>query len=149
MRWSVALALVCSLVGCTETDLPRTPTVQVEFRPAESEPAPGLTEVTVAGINDKLYVHEEVVISNADIVKASALDHREMGPTIRVKFTKSASDAFEVFTRNNIGKPLAIFIDGSLVSAPIIRAPVSGAAMISGDFTSEEAEQIANGIIGK
>ena len=53
-------------------------------------------------------------------------------------------------SQENIGKPLAIVVDGTLVSAPVIKAAIpGGVAVIVGSFTQEEAERIADGIVGR
>jgi preprotein translocase subunit SecD len=49
-------------------------------------------------------------------------------------------------TAGHIGGPMAILIDGDVVMAPTLRAPISSSGLISGDFTRREAERIANGM---
>lgn len=49
-------------------------------------------------------------------------------------------------TGNHIGKPVAILIDGQVVVAPALRATIGGSAVVSGNFTKEQAERFANGI---
>ena len=52
-------------------------------------------------------------------------------------------------TAEHIGRPVAILIDGTVVMAPIVRSPIGDSAVISGQFTREEAERIAAGIDGR
>ncbi len=50
---------------------------------------------------------------------------------------------FADITKNNVGKSLAIFLDGAPISAPTIREEITGGiAQISGNFTPEEAKQL-------
>jgi SecD/SecF fusion protein len=49
-------------------------------------------------------------------------------------------------TRNHLGKPVAILIDGEVVAAPTIKSPIGEAAVISGDFTQSDAQRIASGM---
>ena len=48
--------------------------------------------------------------------------------------------------RTILGRPLAILIDGEVVTAPVVRGPISTSALISGDYTRAEAERIVEGI---
>jgi preprotein translocase subunit SecD len=41
---------------------------------------------------------------------------------------------------------MAVLIDGRLVTAPIVRTPISASAIVSGNFTKAEAERIVNGV---
>lgn len=62
---------------------------------------------------------------------------------IGITFTGEGAKLFEEITGENIGKILAIYLDGQLISAPIIQAGISGGqAQITGDFTPAEAKQL-------
>jgi preprotein translocase subunit SecD len=61
-------------------------------------------------------------------------------PIVQLNFNKEGADLFEQITGENIGKPLAILLDGEIVSAPIINDKISGGtAIITGNFNPEEA----------
>jgi preprotein translocase subunit SecD len=47
------------------------------------------------------------------------------------------------------GKPLAVLVDGKVIGAPIVKAPFSGRALITGNFTKEEVDKLLRGINGK
>jgi len=78
------------------------------------------------------------------------LDKAEMGfeqntqaPLILLKFDDEGSDIFEDLTSRNIGKPIAIYIDNVLISAPVVQDVISGGdAQISGQFTVSEAKEL-------
>ena len=58
-----------------------------------------------------------------------------------IDFTKEGKDIFSDITREHVGRTLAIFLDGSPVSLPVIREEITGgSAEISGRFTPEEAK---------
>lgn len=64
-------------------------------------------------------------------------------PTIGLEFNSEGSALFEQITEAQIGKPLAIFLDGAPLSAPMVREKISGGqAQITGDFTVEAAQQL-------
>lgn len=65
-------------------------------------------------------------------------------PYISLKFTSWGAKEFERITGENVGKRLAIILDGTVYSAPVIRERISGGrAVIEGDFTLEEARDLA------
>jgi len=53
------------------------------------------------------------------------------------------AEVFAQFTRSRIGQPMAIVLDGEVLSAPIIQAELATGGVITGDFTEEEAQQLA------
>lgn len=66
-------------------------------------------------------------------------------PQISLQFNGEGSKLFEELTAKNIGKPLAIFIDKQLVSQPVVQDKIAGGeAVITGQFTFDEAKQLAN-----
>ncbi len=65
-------------------------------------------------------------------------------PHILLEFNKEGGDIFAELTRNNIGKTLAIYLDGMPISIPRVQEEISGGkAQITGDFTLTEAKQLA------
>ena len=63
-----------------------------------------------------------------------------------IGFTLSdrGADIFGDYTSKNVGSYLAIVLDGRVISAPVIRdAITNGQGQISGNFTSESANQLA------
>ncbi len=64
-------------------------------------------------------------------------------PIITLSFNKEGADLFEKITTDNVGKTLAIYLDGLVVSAPRVNTAISGgSAIIEGDFTIDEAKEI-------
>ena len=64
-------------------------------------------------------------------------------PIIGLKFNQEGADLFAKITKENVGSILGIFLDGNLVEAPSIREEIpNGEAVITGDFTSDQAQQI-------
>jgi len=64
-------------------------------------------------------------------------------PEISIEFTKEGGDLFAEITRENVGKPLAIFLDGAPISVPNVREEITGGrAQITGQFTPEEAKTL-------
>lgn len=68
-------------------------------------------------------------------------------PLVSVRFNEDGAKLFADITRENVGQQLGIFLDGELLSAPVINeAIVGGTAIISGNFTLEEAKSLAENL---
>lgn len=65
-------------------------------------------------------------------------------PVIALEFNKDGADLFAKLTRENLNKTIAIYLDGSVLSAPRVQSEiVDGNAIITGRFTIEEAKTLA------
>ncbi|MDA1060268.1 MAG: protein translocase subunit SecF, partial [bacterium] len=63
---------------------------------------------------------------------------------VSIQFNEEGGKLFEEITERNVGKPIAIFVGGDLISAPNVNEKISGgSAQITGQFTSEEAQALA------
>lgn len=63
---------------------------------------------------------------------------------VRLEFNSDGQKLFSDITSKNIGKRLAIFLDGQLLSAPTIQNAIpDGIAIISGNFSVQEARALA------
>jgi len=63
-------------------------------------------------------------------------DQNTSAPSVALQFNNEGSDLFAKLTRENVGRRLAIFLDGNVKSMPVIREEISGGkASISGGFT--------------
>ena len=64
-------------------------------------------------------------------------------PTVALRFNDEGKEIFREITAANVGKRLAIFLDGQIVSAPTVQQEIpSGEAIISGSFSIPEAEAL-------
>ncbi|OEU47581.1 MAG: protein-export membrane protein SecD [Desulfobacterales bacterium S3730MH5] len=65
-------------------------------------------------------------------------------PYVSMDFDKKGARLFERITEANVKKRLAIVLDGRVYSAPVIQEKISGGgARISGNFTTEDAKDLA------
>ena len=87
-------------------------------------------------------------ITGAQLERASVVFGQQIGSAqISLKFNSEGADQLEKITRENIGKEMAIFLDGNLLSAPTIQSEIfSGEAQITGDFTPEEAKELVQNL---
>ncbi len=81
---------------------------------------------------------------SGDIVKSAQMGRGNLGePIIEFELTDAAGKRFGEVTRNNIGRRLAIVLDGQLYSAPNINSEIDNRGEITGHFTAEEAQKLA------
>jgi protein-export membrane protein SecD len=84
----------------------------------------------------------ETVMTGADLQAAVA--QTEFGNWfINFELTPSGAAIFGPFTQSRIGEPLALVLDGVVLSAPIIEARLDTGGVIQGSFTEQEAVQLA------
>lgn len=64
-------------------------------------------------------------------------------PQVSISFNDEGAKLFEAITSKNVGKPIAIFLDGVLIEMPVVQEKiVGGRAQITGRFTVQEARQL-------
>ncbi len=81
-----------------------------------------------------------------DGVQQASQDYDDRGrPAIKMTMTKQGERIWGELTTNNVGKPIAIVLDNAVYSAPNVINPITtGNSEISGNFTIEEAQDLAN-----
>ena len=72
-------------------------------------------------------------------------------PSVALQFNNEGSDLFAKITKENVGRRLAIFLDGKVMSMPVIREEITGGkASISGGFLGsagvKEAKDLVNNL---
>ncbi|MBU1178585.1 protein translocase subunit SecD, partial [Patescibacteria group bacterium] len=71
-------------------------------------------------------------------------DQQTNQPIISLEFNDEGKRLFAEITERNVGKPIAIFLDGAVISAPTVNEPIrDGSAVITGQFTLDEAKELA------
>jgi preprotein translocase subunit SecD len=120
--------------------------VDVEFRLAENQPGENLTEYKFRNFDKKFYLHQEVLCSNSDFMSARVVKWKDEY-AVEVNFTDTGKIKWAETTGNNIGKNIAMLVNGELVTCPVVRAKIDkGIAIINGGFSEEKAKIIAQGI---
>jgi len=70
-------------------------------------------------------------------------DPQTGSPTVVLTFNNEGAKMFEDITRDNVGKTVAIYLDGAPISAPVVQAAITGGeAVITGNFTAQEAKTL-------
>jgi preprotein translocase subunit SecD len=95
--------------------------------------------------NQPYVVKKQVLVSGGDLTDAqTGFDQRSGEPVVNFKFNTAGSRKFAQATTENVGQPFAIVLDNQVISAPVIREPITGGqGQISGNFTVQSANDLA------
>jgi len=121
-------------------------TPYLEFR----EPIPeGEAEMLIEESGDSIELSSDDLFRPTELTgrflqKASlAFDPNTSEPIVVIEFNDRGADLFADLTRQHIGQPVAIYLDGQILSAPIVQDEITGGqAQITGRFTVAEAREL-------
>ena len=90
-------------------------------------------------------IKKQILVSGGDLTDAQpGFDQRSGEPIVSFRFNTSGSRKFAQATSENVGQPFAIVLDNEVISAPVIREPITGGSgQISGNFTVQQANDLA------
>src|SRR6266404_3180018 len=90
-------------------------------------------------------IKKQVLVSGGDLTDAQpGFDQRSGEPIVSFRFNTTGARKFAQATSENVGQPFAIVLDNEVISAPVIREPITGGAgQISGSFTVQAANDLA------
>jgi SecD/SecF fusion protein len=96
------------------------------------------------GHPEKLLVKRRPELTGQDVASARPV-FEQRGYEVSLRLTRAGAEAFRRVTRDNINNRLAIVLDNEVVSAPNIQSEIpNGEAVITGNFTAEEARNLAS-----
>jgi preprotein translocase subunit SecD len=88
-------------------------------------------------------VRKRVVVSGERLTNAQPTFEQNR-PVVSFKFDTVGGKKFGDVTSENVGRPLAIVLDGKVISAPVIREPIlGGSGIITGRFSTQETNDLA------
>jgi len=97
-----------------------------------------------AGQGAAIVVQKRVMVSGDTLTDAQSTFDNNGAPVVSFTFDSTGARRFADATRANVGKLFAIVLDNKVISAPVIREPITqGRGQISGNFTSQTAEDLA------
>ncbi len=100
---------------------------------------------TGAASETPIVVQEKTVLTGDQLADAQVrIDTRFNEPYVAIDFNAIGAKRFDQITAANVGKRMAIVLDDTVYSAPVIRERISGgSAQISGSFSEQEATDLA------
>jgi preprotein translocase subunit SecD len=121
-------------------------TAKLEFRlVADPGDPPSEFEVLPQQQGGTIPVQKRVMVAGEDLVDAQpSFDSRTGEPDVSFRFNLRGGQKFGQVTSENVGRLFAIVLDGKVISAPRILSPITGGSgQITGNFTVEEADNLA------
>ncbi|HXB79688.1 MAG TPA: protein translocase subunit SecD [Bradyrhizobium sp.] len=131
-------------------------TAKMEFRMVDTAVAPDAAaqgrvppedEILMSAQPPKIpyVIKKQVLVSGGELTDAQpGFDQRSGEPIVTFRFNSSGSRKFAQATSENVGQPFAIVLDNEVISAPVIREPITGGSgQISGNFTVQAANELA------
>jgi preprotein translocase subunit SecD len=131
-------------------------TAKMEFRmvdttvppdQAQQGRVPPDSEVLMSSTSPKIpyVIKKQVLVSGGELTDAQpGFDQRSGEPIVSFRFDSKGSRKFAQATSENVGQPFAIVLDNEVISAPVIREPITGGSgQISGSFTVQQANDLA------
>src|SRR3954471_20570850 len=113
-------------------------TAKMEFRMVDSTVSPEQaqrgqvppdSEILMSAQAPKVpeVIKKQVLVSGGDLTDAQpGFDQRSGEPIVSFRFNTSGSRKFAQATSENVGQPFAIVLDNEVISAPVIREPITG-----------------------
>ena len=137
--------LIVELPGVTDVNeavriIGRTPTLEFKLVKKDTD----LAALASTSLEAFFSSFEETGLTGKFLERAVVeFDGTSGAPAVSVQFNQEGKTLFGKITEENVGRNLAIFLDGRVISAPVIREQIpDGKAQISGGFTPEEAKNL-------
>lgn len=154
----VFLALLCLgllIAGCDGSDAPGTPRFAILLvdeniddgqAPPDAERVPASPESE--GLPVAFWLRREGGMSGPFVADARVIATPDGRPAVEFTLTHEGRDRFAALTRANIGRQVAVVVNGAVVASAVIGAEMAdGRAMLSGNYTEAEANALAAELI--
>lgn len=143
--------LIVELPGVTDVTeaidaIGKTPTLEFKLPTTTPDIFSSLTASStpeeVAALLQRSYA--PTGLTGAYLKRASLVfDNINGQPVVSVEFNSEGTKLFAEITKANIGRPVAIFLDGVAISEPVVQQAITnGSAQITGNFTIPEAQTL-------
>ena len=111
----------------------------LELRAASSVAVGGWQQMPGPG-GTMLWVSTTSALTDADIARAEARTQSDGQRTVAVVFTTDGARKMAQLSTAQIGKPVAVLLDGKIIAAPIVRSSIANEATITG--TTENLDRV-------
>ncbi len=141
--------LIVDLPGVTDVEKATTMIGQTPLLEFKTEAPEGTPQNATVGPDGQLQLDLSNQFVNTELtgryLKKATLefDPSTREPRVALQFDDAGTKLFGEITKANVGKMVAIYLDGSPISTPVVRQEIlDGQAVISGSFTPSEAKQL-------
>ena len=106
--------------------------------------APPGSQILPSNEGGAVVVKRRAIISGDQLVDAQVSTDQNGAPAVSFRFDSTGGRRFAQATTENVGRPFAIILDGTVISAPNINEPIlGGSGIISGSYTVATANELA------
>lgn len=141
----IALMAGALCVGCSADD----PDLSLELRIVQYAPSDDLTKMSMVvwGGERTYYAHDEVLLTEKDVLDAEVVKQDNGAPAVRLVLTEEGREKLLRVTQRNVGSRLGVVIDGRLQCAPPIEAPVrTGMVTVTGHMLESDAKRCSRAL---
>ena len=119
-------------------------TAKLNFRLVSENEEFGVDKL-VSETGEKLNISKRIILSGENLVDSQpSFNNQSNKPAVTFTLDRVGAQKFGRVTTDNVGKRLAIILDGKIISAPSINEAIpSGNGIISGNFSFQEATDLA------
>jgi preprotein translocase subunit SecD len=150
MKQAAVIVLAFGLLLCLAAETATKTPALFEIRQVFEKAAEDTVTMELSHKNHK----ETLYIAKTPLLDTSAIRSVSLGrdplsgePLIDVAFSNAGAQKFAEITAANIGKRLAILLEGKVQTAPVIATSIPGGrAQINGNFTKDEAGELVRRI---
>ena len=120
-------------------------TAKLHFRLVSDEKNDFGYDVLINETGEKLNVNKRIIFSGENLVDAQPrLDSTSNEPIVSFTLDRLGAQRFAKVTLDNVGRRVAIVLDDEIISAPVVREPITGGnGTISGNFSFQESTDLA------
>ncbi|OGI83044.1 protein-export membrane protein SecD [Candidatus Nomurabacteria bacterium RIFCSPLOWO2_02_FULL_44_12] len=141
--------LIVDLPGITDVEKATVMIGQTPLLEFKIEAPEGTPQKATVGKDGKLVIDPNSQFVSTELtgryLKKATLefDQNTREPRVSLQFDETGTKLFAKITKENVGKMVAIYLDGAPISTPVVREEIpNGQAVISGSFTPTEAKTL-------
>ncbi len=112
--------------------------------PGEKDPQKAIETIGKTAVLEFKNEEGEVCLTGEDLKDAREQMGQNKSPVVALQFTDVGGDKFAALTSANIGRRIGIYLDGELLTNPVVNDAITGgSAVITGQRTLDEAKDLA------
>lgn len=112
--------------------------------PGIKDPAKAIETIGKTAVLTFQNPEKETVMTGKDLKTAKEEIQQNGQYVVSIQFTDDGKRKFAELTTENVGRQIAILLDGKVLTSPVVNEPITGgSAVITGSKTLEDAKQLA------
>ncbi len=115
---------------------------QFSVRAAAAEPVSGWQRMESPDADRTVWVAPTPSLTSDDVERAQSSTGPDGGPAVAIRFTEAGSEKMRELSAAQVGRPIAMVLDGELIWAPVVRTVISAEALLTGGPNGLSADQV-------